>query len=222
MKPKPTLWRYLKEISVGGASAPRSIGIARQSSGRKGLSRITKNGLAFPVLVFLASFVLIVNYSSPLTKNTASKPSGASLPEAPASEENGSSDLPATDRVNPPVSRELSPTRSLSYQTPKRVSDFDEADRPTEGEVIDAQASTPVGFVDPPFPEELSEEQVNELSFIREQFVTLLGGVNQDPTDPTYLARWATAQRQVDEEFMSFFGEDAFNQQQLKAIAGPE
>jgi len=144
------------------------------------------------------------------------------LPEASTTAENRNSDLAATDRVNQPVSRELSPTRSLTYQTPKPVSDFDEADRPTAGEVIDAQASTPVGFVDPPFPDELSEEQVNELSFIREQFVTLLGGVNQDPTDPTYLARWATAQRQVDEEFMSFFGEDAFNQQQLKAIASSE
>ena len=65
------------------------------------------------------------------------------------------------DRVNHNLrAGNWSPTPSLTYQTPTPVSDFDEADRPTIGEVIDAKASTPVGFVDPIFSRyELSESK---------------------------------------------------------------
>ena len=45
-----------------------------------------------------------------------------------------------------------------------------------------------------------------------------MGGSDQDPASLEYLRRWDEAQRQIDEEFMAFFGQEAFNEQQAKAV----
>ena len=43
---------------------------------------------------------------------------------------------------------------------------------------------TPVAFVDPSPDQVLTEEQVTSLDFLRQEFVELVGGSNQDPSDP--------------------------------------
>ena len=98
-------------------------------------------------------------------------------------------------------------------ETPSAATDF------TESGVL-----TPVAFVDPSPDQGLTEEQLANFDFLRQEFVDLVGGPNQDPSDPQYLFRWEYAQRRLDDEFRSFFGEEALNQQQLRAvsIAGQE
>lgn len=87
-----------------------------------------------------------------------------------------------------------------------------------ETNVAEDEVSTPVGLIDPLPDQVLTEEQVTEFDFIRGRFLELLGGLGQDPADPQYRVRWETAQRQLDEEFRSFFGLEAFNQQQVLTL----
>jgi hypothetical protein len=93
-------------------------------------------------------------------------------------------------------------------EAPSAATDF------AETEVL-----TPLAFVDPSPDQVLTEEQVADFDFLRQEFVELMGGPNQDPSDPQYLLRWEYAQRRLDDEFRSFFGEEALNQQQLRAVS---
>lgn len=88
-----------------------------------------------------------------------------------------------------------------------------------ENETLGTVVSDPIAMTDPLPDEDLSEQQVNQLAFMREQFVELLGGTDQDPTQPQYLKRWEQAQKLLDDEFRSFFGEEMFNRQQLLSVA---
>jgi hypothetical protein len=88
-----------------------------------------------------------------------------------------------------------------------------------EADTIGTGVSDPVVLTDPLPDQLLAEQQVNQIALMREQFVELLGGTDQDATQPQYLKRWEQAQTLLDDEFRSFFGEEMFNQQQLLSVA---
>jgi hypothetical protein len=78
----------------------------------------------------------------------------------------------------------------------------------------------PVALVDPPVEGgSLREDQVAEFDFLRQEFAELIQESGQDSTDPQYLQSWELGQELIDEEFRAFFGEEAYNQQQLRSIA---
>ena len=183
-----------------------------------------KGGLPFAELALVLSFALVVYYASHFrnteARNHVTRSPGVELPErveAP-SIVTESSPITADQKIE-----ELEPERPVANRRAQPVAETDESEDLSQPEsVISDQVSRPLAFLDPIETESLSEEQISEINFIRQQFVTLLGGIDQDPTDPTYLERWMSAQRLADEEFRSFFGEEAFNQQQLQAITSSE
>jgi hypothetical protein len=60
-------------------------------------------------------------------------------------------------------------------------------------------------------------EQV--IASIRQQFINQIGGLNQDPSDPAYLARWRKAQPQMDDELRGWLGGKTFMAYQLAVQA---
>lgn len=52
----------------------------------------------------------------------------------------------------------------------------------------------------------LTEDQKQHVAEIREEFIESIGGPNQDPADPAYLARWRRAQHVADEELRGWLG----------------
>jgi hypothetical protein len=52
----------------------------------------------------------------------------------------------------------------------------------------------------------LSDEQRDELSQLTQQFIQEIGGTNQDPNDPAYLARWQKARPKFDEMIVRTIG----------------
>jgi len=51
----------------------------------------------------------------------------------------------------------------------------------------------------------------NALAGVRQQFINQIGGTNQDPADPAYLARWQKAQSQMDTVLRAKLGGKIFN-----------
>jgi hypothetical protein len=76
----------------------------------------------------------------------------------------------------------------------------------------------PLALLDSETLSGLSEEQVTALNNLRQDFVTAIGGVNQDPTSPEYFKRWEAARAEIDERFSAQFGQDAYNQLSIQAF----
>ena len=56
----------------------------------------------------------------------------------------------------------------------------------------------------------LTEEQRQAIAELRQNFTEQIGGTNQSPDDPAYLARWQQAQPQADNMLRLTLGNDAF------------
>ena len=79
---------------------------------------------------------------------------------------------------------------------------------------------------------ELNASQKAVVEQVQEQFVAEVGGSNQDPTDPAYLARWQKAQQNADDAIRGTLGNQFYmgyllqqyykNFQQLLANSGDE
>ena len=63
----------------------------------------------------------------------------------------------------------------------------------------------------------LSEDQANDLAFLRQKFQEDVGGPNQNPNDPAYLKRWQAAQPQNDQMLRAMLGSRLFDQIQGEA-----
>lgn len=63
----------------------------------------------------------------------------------------------------------------------------------------------------------LSADQQQAIANIRQDFLQQIGGTNQDPNDPAYLARWQTAQPDADNQLQVTLGMDAYLDYQIKA-----
>jgi hypothetical protein len=71
-----------------------------------------------------------------------------------------------------------------------------------------AQAvSEPLVFQDvDPSTLQLTDMQKQVISRLRQQFIDQIGGTNQDPNDPAYLARWQKAQHGIDDTLRGTLG----------------
>jgi hypothetical protein len=54
------------------------------------------------------------------------------------------------------------------------------------------------------------------LERIQNNFVQAVGGLDQDPNDPSYLEKWQAAQKMSDAEYKKFFGGRAYVQRQME------
>jgi hypothetical protein len=63
----------------------------------------------------------------------------------------------------------------------------------------------------------LTEAQKQEIGQLRQQFMDEIGGTNQDPNDPAYLARWQKAQVRVDDTLRGLFGSKFYVDYRLQA-----
>ncbi len=68
----------------------------------------------------------------------------------------------------------------------------------------------PVAFQSLPDDASLSADQRARLDMIQEQFLTTIGGPNQDPASPSYREIWRKAQREADAQFKASFGPTAY------------
>ena len=162
---------------------------------------LTLSGL---FLVALISYLIAAHTDRPKPTAEAHPPQASIEPPRPKL------DLPRQEQ-RAKVSETPVPANQMA--TVRDPASSEESDAAAEGE-----AAIPVAFVD--LSPELSpgEGQPAEIDFLRQQFVELMGGSDQDPASPEYRRRWDEAQRQIDEEFMAFFGQEAFNAQQVKAV----
>ena len=56
----------------------------------------------------------------------------------------------------------------------------------------------------------ISPEQQAILDRLQQNFLDQIGGANQDPNDPQYLARWKEAQPLINEQLKAQLGQDFF------------
>jgi hypothetical protein len=65
----------------------------------------------------------------------------------------------------------------------------------------------------------LDPGQLQAIQDLRQSFMAKIGGTNQDPNDPAYMARWQQAQPETDELMHGLLGDAAFGNYQLQAFA---
>lgn len=63
----------------------------------------------------------------------------------------------------------------------------------------------------------ISPDQQKVIDRIQQQFMDMIGGANQEPSDPQYLQRWQQAQPLIDEELEVQLGQEFFFQYQTAA-----
>jgi hypothetical protein len=66
----------------------------------------------------------------------------------------------------------------------------------------------------------LNEEQMQVVNNLREDFTQQVGGENQDPNDPAYLARWQQAQPAMDDMLQGMLGEQVYTKLQMLQLTG--
>jgi hypothetical protein len=99
-----------------------------------------------------------------------------------------------------------------------RASAADLADEPAEQPAAEGQGVSPVyplAFqeVNPDAMGLTQDEKQafqNAVTGVRQQFINQIGGTNQDPADPAYLARWQKAQSQMDSVLRARLGGKIF------------
>jgi hypothetical protein len=79
---------------------------------------------------------------------------------------------------------------------------------PTSREPV-SRAATAVG------QSSLTPSQAEAVQQLQRQFVEDIGGLNQNPSDPSYLKRWGTAQQDSDDSLRALMGWSAFSDYQL-------
>jgi hypothetical protein len=65
----------------------------------------------------------------------------------------------------------------------------------------------------------LNPQQTQALNDLRQKFIQDVGGLNQDPNDPTYSERWQASQPQADLDLCGMLGINAFQSYQIAAWA---
>jgi hypothetical protein len=67
----------------------------------------------------------------------------------------------------------------------------------------------------------LNAEQIQVIEDLRQSFSDAVGGPDQDPSDPAYLARWQKAQPEIDEELRGMLGVTVFEKFEMAVIPPP-
>jgi hypothetical protein len=64
----------------------------------------------------------------------------------------------------------------------------------------------------------LNDDEKAAIEGLRQQFIEEIGGTNQNPSDPVYLARWQQARPEIDDSLRGMIGVKAFENYQSAAI----
>ncbi len=62
------------------------------------------------------------------------------------------------------------------------------------------------------------DHQQQAITSVRRDFLDEIGGTNQDPNDPSYLARWEKARPAADDMLQAMLGNDAYTKYELVAF----
>jgi hypothetical protein len=68
----------------------------------------------------------------------------------------------------------------------------------------------------------LNEARAAAVQQLRQRFIEEIGGVSQDPQDPSYRERWLRSQPKLDEDLRGFLGVQAYQEYQVAARAKPD
>lgn len=68
----------------------------------------------------------------------------------------------------------------------------------------------PLVFLPPPPEIQNDPAQLAQFEALKSQFITDIGGLDQNPADPAYLNRWLGAQANADDWFYTWFGQSAY------------
>lgn len=75
-------------------------------------------------------------------------------------------------------------------------------------------AAAPPVSVTPVLSKTVAAVAINQ---IRQEFVSQIGGTNQNPSDPAYYQRWSKAQRLADDRMRSLMGAEYYNRNSIEA-----
>jgi hypothetical protein len=104
--------------------------------------------------------------------------------------------------INPPPD-----TRAIA----QAASQNDSATMAAANDVSDDSASFPLALQKPNLANlKLTPEQTAAIENVRQQFINDIGGTNQDPNNPDYLARWQQAQPKSDTLLRGWLGHNAY------------
>ena len=63
----------------------------------------------------------------------------------------------------------------------------------------------------------LSPDQLQAITDLQQRFLEEIGGLEQNPTDPSYRERWLKSQPQIDDDLRGMIGVGAFQNYQIQA-----
>jgi hypothetical protein len=63
----------------------------------------------------------------------------------------------------------------------------------------------------------ITPEQQKTIERLRQRFVGMIGGPDQDPNNPQYLQRWQNAQPEINEELRAQLGQEFFQRYEMAA-----
>jgi hypothetical protein len=87
---------------------------------------------------------------------------------------------------------------------------------PTPGDAVE-YAEIPTVFLDPDYASgQWTQDQLDVLYRLRQDFTTAVVSSNLSPTSPEYLEKWQEEQRISDQKFQALFGTDAYLHQQRR------
>jgi len=97
--------------------------------------------------------------------------------------------------------------------------------KPAQPTAAVAEVSEPAGAVPMPLVMQnvdlstlnLTADQTQEVSQIKQDFLKQIGGANQDPSDPAYQVRWKIAQSDADDMLEAILGNDVYTRYELAA-----
>jgi len=86
----------------------------------------------------------------------------------------------------------------------------------TPGNAVE-YAEIPTVFLDPDYASgQWTQDQLDVLYRLRQDFTTAVVSSNLSPTSPEYLEKWQEEQRISDQKFQAFFGTDAYLREQRR------
>jgi hypothetical protein len=186
--------------------------------------------VASAALVSVSSFILILYLLDMREDRATPQRSGNSGPSlegttvettsegarAPSAEEADQRESWPQSVASSAVTESNTQSGVTSEKQSSRVRDSDRIDNDNRAQ--ETSVLKPLALLDSETLSGLSEEQVTALNNLRQDFVTAIGGANQDPTSPEYFERWEAARAAIDERFLAQFGQDAYNQLSIEAF----
>ena len=117
-----------------------------------------------------------------------------------------SADAPSeTIAALPPMAKRSTPHRSQTSLARKQA-----GPSPTPNDAVE-YAETPTVFSEPDYTSgRWSQEQLDILYRLRQEFTTAVVGSNLNPASPDYFEKWQEQALLSDQKFQEFFGTDAY------------